>query len=98
MLKDVCIGRAQRSHETSQPVVVFRCGNRDPRPGAGSEGDGKPLSQGHESAGQQVFKGRCFVYIRGGEGGGPCSPALSRVGLMASPLELGDGRARRALE
>lgn len=26
------------------------------------------------------------------------SPALSRVGLMASALELGGGRARRALE
>lgn len=52
MLKDVCIMGAQSSHEISQPVVVFRCGNRDLRPGAGSDGDGKPLPQGCESVDQ----------------------------------------------
>lgn len=48
--------RSQRSHKTSQLVLVFRAGNRDPRPGAGSESDGKPLSQGSESADQQVLE------------------------------------------
>lgn len=56
MLKGTCVMRAQRSHETSQPEWVFRSGNRDPKPGAGSKGDGKPLSQGSESVGQQVFE------------------------------------------
>lgn len=100
-LKDVCMMKAWHRGASGAASLPWGSDLELEKPGLGLAQMKKPLSQGSESIGQQVFKEHWHMCIQGGDGGGKgvgTVPVLSRAGLMASPLALQGRRAHRAVK